>query len=150
MRLFACFFVCLFAAVVVFAVLLFVFLSYLLLFPYMQLNLLILPHPLTLRQTHIYLARDSASFFSTAEDIAAAEPLSMIAYWCKPLASGDINRHATRYPPADTPNMVTLLGSPLKLSQGKKKKPNKTKPNMRKDDCSTLAKQKCEGKSLDM
>ena len=101
----------------------------------MQLNLLILPHPLTLGQTHIYLARDSASFFSTAEDIAAAEPLSMIAYWCKPLASGDINRHATHYPPADTPNMVTLLGSPrpLKLSQGKKKKTkqNKTKHEKR-------------------
>ena len=57
--------------------------------------------------------------------MAAAEPLSIIAYWYKPLASGDINRHATHYPPADTPNMVTLLGSPLKLSEGKRKKEEK-------------------------
>ena len=42
-------------------------------------------------------------------------PLSQIARWYKPLASGDALRMLTDSPPADSPKMVTQFGIAAEL-----------------------------------
>src|SRR5665647_1149149 len=43
-------------------------------------------------------------------------PLWEMAPWNNPLASGDAHSMLTAIPPADSPKIVTLLGSPPKLA----------------------------------
>ena len=69
----------------------------------------------------MYLARKSASSLSKDADRATAVPLSMITFWYNPLASGESINSATLYPPADSPNIVTLFGSPPNLNSALKR-----------------------------
>jgi len=68
----------------------------------------------------MYLARKSASSLSKVEDRETAVPLCMITFWYRPLASGDSINSPTLNPPADSPNIVTLFGSPPNLDSGLK------------------------------
>jgi hypothetical protein len=43
-------------------------------------------------------------------------PLSVIAFWNRPLATGEPTSMPTIAAPADSPKIVTLLGSPPKLA----------------------------------
>ena len=70
---------------------------------------------------YMYLARKSASSVSKDADRATAVPLSMITFWYNPLASGESINSATLYPPADSPNIVTLFGSPPNLNSALKR-----------------------------
>jgi hypothetical protein len=45
-------------------------------------------------------------------DVGVTPPDSTIAFWNSPVARGDVRSACTEYPPADSPNSVTLRGSP--------------------------------------
>ena len=68
----------------------------------------------------MYLARKSASSLFNHAYRVTAVPLCMITFWYRPLASGDSINNPTLNPPADSPNIVTLFGSPPNLDGGLK------------------------------
>src|ERR1700691_2088134 len=61
-------------------------------------------------------ASPAVSALASEACVRLYEPLSAIAFSNSPLACGDATCDSTDRPPADSPKMVTLRGSPPKLT----------------------------------
>src|SRR5215469_11527342 len=76
------------------------------------------------RQVAVWLGHPAAAAKASPAACAVAsdccvrlyDPLSTIARWKRPLASGDAICDSVDRPPADSPKMVTLPGLPPKLA----------------------------------
>ena len=65
-----------------------------------------------------------ASAWSTSRRLKPA-PLCAIARWKSPRAAGTVSRHPTLWPPADSPKIVTLAGSPPKAAMWSRTQPQR-------------------------